>query len=488
MDELWQRRIIREQGRDDYDFSHDKLREGAYISLSNARRRLFHRRVAEALELVYVATLDSVSGQVAVHYEQAGLPQQAFPYYQRAGEVAAMRYAHTDALSSFQHALSLLGDSVIVPSQREQQNSMKASLNESMGNVFHLTGRHDEARQAYQSALACINPSDRIRQARLYRKIASTMEAPESLEEAQRNFTMAEHILGRISAENGPEWWHEWMQVHLDQLLPFYLLARVPEMTAIIGQAQPFVEKYATAAQRANFFIYVALRNLRRDRHLVLEETLSACQTAFMASLETENADEIASTQFWLGGCYLLKGDLEAAEVQLQAALHIGEQIGDVMLQVRCLSFLVMTLRRRGQVELVQQLSERAFPLATSSQFVGYLPHIYAGLGWVAWRKGDLKETRKQSQAALDLGQPLLLFPFQWTALFPLLGVAFVELQYAEAVTYVRLLLSPTQQRLPDVLTSIFEQAVEAWDADHPEDASSLLQEAVAMATELGYL
>ena len=181
VDELWQRRIIREQGREDYDFSHDKLREGAYISLSNARRRLFHRRVAEALEIVYVATLDSVSGQVAVHYEQAGLPQQAFPYYQRAGEVAAMRYAHTDALSSFQHALSLLGDSVIVPSQREQQNSMKASLNESMGNVFHLTGRHDEARQAYQSALASINPSDRIRQARLYRKIASTMEAPESL-------------------------------------------------------------------------------------------------------------------------------------------------------------------------------------------------------------------------------------------------------------------------------------------------------------------
>ncbi len=34
LDELWQRRIVREQGSDAYDFSHDKLREQAYASLS----------------------------------------------------------------------------------------------------------------------------------------------------------------------------------------------------------------------------------------------------------------------------------------------------------------------------------------------------------------------------------------------------------------------------------------------------------------------
>jgi len=488
VDELWQRRIVREQGRDDYDFSHNKLRQAAYSSLSNARRRLFHRRVAEALEVVYAATLDSVSGQVAVHYEQAGLLQQAIPYYQRAGEVAAMRYAHADALASFQHALSLLEATESGVLQKEQQNVQRASLSESLGDVFHLTGRHDEARQAYQSALACIIPSDRIGQARLYRKTASTLEAPESLEEAQHNFTMAEHILGQITAENGSEWWHEWMQVQLDQLLPLYLLARVPEMTAIIEQAQPFVGKYATAAQRANFFLYVALRNLRRDRHLVLEETLSASLDAYAASLETEIPGEIASVQFWLGGIYLLKGKLEAAEEQLQAALHIGKKIGDVTLQVRCLSFLIITFRRRGQVELAQQLSERALALATSNQFSGYLPHIYAGLGWVAWRKGDLKEARKQAQVALDLGQPLLLFPFQWTALLPLLGVALVESRYEEAVSYVRLLISPTQQRVPDALTAVFEEAVEAWDTDQSEEAMSLLRQAIVLAQEEGYL
>ena len=79
LDELWQRRIVREHGADAYDFSHDKLREVAYGSLSAARRRLLHRHVAQALETLHAAELDPVSHQVAAHYERAGLPEQAVP-------------------------------------------------------------------------------------------------------------------------------------------------------------------------------------------------------------------------------------------------------------------------------------------------------------------------------------------------------------------------------------------------------------------------
>ena len=40
LDELWQRHIIREIGTNAYDFSHGKLRDVTYASLSAARRRL----------------------------------------------------------------------------------------------------------------------------------------------------------------------------------------------------------------------------------------------------------------------------------------------------------------------------------------------------------------------------------------------------------------------------------------------------------------
>ncbi len=53
LDELWRRRIVRERGADASDFSHDKIREVAYLALSPARRRHHHLRVAHTLERLH---------------------------------------------------------------------------------------------------------------------------------------------------------------------------------------------------------------------------------------------------------------------------------------------------------------------------------------------------------------------------------------------------------------------------------------------------
>jgi predicted ATPase len=109
LDELWQRRIVREHGANAYDFSHDRIRDVAYAEISPARRRLLHRRVAEALEQTHAGpALDMVSGQVAVHYEQAGVPEKAVPYYRRAGLAARQVYANSEAINHFSRALALL--------------------------------------------------------------------------------------------------------------------------------------------------------------------------------------------------------------------------------------------------------------------------------------------------------------------------------------------------------------------------------------------
>lgn len=108
LDELWQKRIMREQGANTYDFTHDKLREVAYAEASALQRRLLHRRIAQALEAVSARELDAVSGQIASHFERAGLPEQAIPYYQRAAAVAQRVYANEDAIALLVRALELL--------------------------------------------------------------------------------------------------------------------------------------------------------------------------------------------------------------------------------------------------------------------------------------------------------------------------------------------------------------------------------------------
>jgi DNA-binding SARP family transcriptional activator/predicted ATPase len=108
LDELWQRRIVREQGANSYDFSHDLIRDVAYATISPMRRRLLHRRVAQALEHVFASSLDATSSQIAIHYEHAGMPEQAIVYYQRAARAALHVYAYQQAIQFIDKALALL--------------------------------------------------------------------------------------------------------------------------------------------------------------------------------------------------------------------------------------------------------------------------------------------------------------------------------------------------------------------------------------------
>src|SRR5207249_5585907 len=108
LDELWHKRIVHEHGANSYDFTHDKLREVAYAEISAPQRRMLHRSVAHALEALQAEDLDSVSGQLASHYERAGMIEQALPYYQRAAAVAQGMYANEDAISLLSRSLELL--------------------------------------------------------------------------------------------------------------------------------------------------------------------------------------------------------------------------------------------------------------------------------------------------------------------------------------------------------------------------------------------
>ena len=107
VDELWRRRIVREFG-DGYDFSHDLLRETAYAGISPPRRWLLHRRIAQSLELLHPEDADSVAVQLAEQYVQAGRPERAVAYYQRAADVAAGMFAHAEEIRLHEKSLAII--------------------------------------------------------------------------------------------------------------------------------------------------------------------------------------------------------------------------------------------------------------------------------------------------------------------------------------------------------------------------------------------
>jgi DNA-binding SARP family transcriptional activator len=151
LDELWRRRIIRDQGLT-YDFSHDKLRAVALELLSPARRRQLHRAVAEAIAVEFRHNLDAASPRLAAHYDQAGMVEPAIDAYRVAGARAVAVSALDEAVSMFRRALSLLAELAPSPARDALELDIRIALGSPLV-ALEGYGSHG-AHQLYERALA----------------------------------------------------------------------------------------------------------------------------------------------------------------------------------------------------------------------------------------------------------------------------------------------------------------------------------------------
>ena len=126
LDELWRKRIVREQGPNAYDFTHDRLRDVAYGETSAPQRRRLHRKLAEALAELHGQDVGIVSARIAAHFESAGLAERAIPHYVRAAVVAQDVYAHDEAVALVQRGLALLRE--LPASARRDRSELELQL------------------------------------------------------------------------------------------------------------------------------------------------------------------------------------------------------------------------------------------------------------------------------------------------------------------------------------------------------------------------
>jgi predicted ATPase len=88
-----------------YEFDHNKIREVVYYDLSTARRGLYHRQIAETLELLPPSP-DKAS-ILAYHFERGEENEKALTYWMQAGNHALDTYAYQQATQHYERALAL---------------------------------------------------------------------------------------------------------------------------------------------------------------------------------------------------------------------------------------------------------------------------------------------------------------------------------------------------------------------------------------------
>ena len=284
-------------------------------------------------------------------------------------------------------------------------------------------------------------------------------------------------------------WWQEWLEIQLDRMWLRYGRNDVAELSQLVERARAALEQYGTPSQRSRYFFGLVNLAYRQSCYSATEETLANARAGFAAAQASHSINVIADAHFVIGVCYLIHGELQEAEAHLRDGLNLSERTGSVVIQARNLTYLVVTLRRLDRVTEVRARVAEAMSVVAAGQMWEYLATAQANMAWVAYREGDLAGAREQSQAALQIWRELpLVYPFKWTALWPLLGVAIAEGRLADAVEHARALLAPGQQRLPERVTLTLEAVVLADTKSQPEKVHSLLDQAVSQARVEGYL
>ncbi|MFC1526214.1 BTAD domain-containing putative transcriptional regulator [Candidatus Latescibacterota bacterium] len=376
----------------------------------------------------------------------------------------------------------------------EERLHTAVELHEVVGGLMELIGHHEEAVNTYVEALNEVPGDEVLWQARLQRKVGEVRRIQNRHHEALDSLDAAEALVEQGLAESAPEWWQEWVEIQLNRIWLYYRYKRLDhavldETIALAEKTQPVVERYGMPAQRARFLQSLTRTSYRKEQYVTSEQTIDIALSALSASQESRNLSLIGMSQFGLGLSYLWAGKLDESEKPLRAALVLSEQIGDVVLQTRSLTYLSGLHRRRGQIEAVRRLIPQCLHLAEMAHMPEYVAAARANQAWIAWHERDLAGAEADGQEALRMWQSLsFVYALQWTALWPLIGVALARDRTTGAVDHVQALLEPSQQRLPDDLKALLKGAMKQWEEREVEMARTSLRRALGLAQELGYL
>ena len=109
-----------------YQFKHALIQDTAYASLLKRTRQQYHHQIAQVLEQQFAEVIETQPELLAQHYTEAGLPEQALPYWQRAGQQAVGRSANAEAISHLNTGLELL--QTLPDSQEHVQQELQFRL------------------------------------------------------------------------------------------------------------------------------------------------------------------------------------------------------------------------------------------------------------------------------------------------------------------------------------------------------------------------
>ena len=431
-------------------FKHALTHEVAYGSLGQARRRMLHARIVEAIEAFSPDCLAEEVERLAHHALQGMVWDKALTYGRQAGEKAMELSAYSEAVGYFEQALSTLphlseqrdtrvpaldlrlalhpalypsGDHGRLLAYLCEAEALAAALNDTrrLGHVssflaqhFYLMGAHDQAIAAAQRALALATASgDGVLRARAYFMLGRAYEAQgdyrqaidcirqtaAAIKWAQRHERFGHFVLPAVTSR-------AWLAVcHAE-------LGRFAEGRALGAEGLRIAEEVDHPVSCMFAAWGLGLLTLRQGD---LPRALPLLERAIGLGHEAGLPAYLPQTAAALGGAYTLSGRAADAVPLLTQALEQNTATGRGDFQAFCLLALGETHLQAGHLEEPHTLAKRALALAHAHQERGNETYALRLLGDIAARH-DLPEAAQAEahyRQALTLAEELGMHPLQ---------------------------------------------------------------------------
>jgi class 3 adenylate cyclase/tetratricopeptide (TPR) repeat protein len=467
-----------------FRFRHALIQEATYRGMLRRERKYLHGRVAWALESLSEGRFPEVAAVLGRHFAAGGEQQRAAHYFEIAGDHAKAAYANTEAIASFRSALDLVSANPPLYSVAVAQR-----LWDKLGDISGTAGRRNDARYAYQQAIALADPSDTLTLARLHTWLGALETQDRCFEAAPPHFEEAKELLGdnpggrdQATADRWIGLMFAWSEHYRSQSLPAQELTVLEEM-------RPVVEERGSTRQRSENLFLIAKAQAELARYRVSDEVLADMRRAVEMVPDRGQQEGGGWQPLLFGYLGFLKGDVGLAREQAERALAMAEKRSEAQLRAACMFFRPMIEVRAHDIEAVRQLGPVGVEACEAIGFPEWVANAKGTLAWLAYQEGRPDDVLALAAECDELmkaphGPEVFL---NWVRLWPVVGVHLAVGRVGPAIAAARQMLDPSQQRFEDELESLLIASSEAWDAGDPGRAKATLEKALVVAQELRY-
>jgi DNA-binding SARP family transcriptional activator len=367
MEELVRRRVFHGVG-ERFDFTHDRIREVARAGLLAPRRRVLHRRVAEAIEAVYADDLEPHILALGLQYQGAEMWPQAMSYLRRAAAHAFAQSAYREAATCVERALGAASHQPRTPEMLHQMLDLQLQLRTALWPLAE-----------FERIAKCLEEAERL---------------ATSLDDRGR--------LGRIAAFMSVLRW-----VTGDSRAARFLGQRAREV-AVSLEDRPLLVM-------SNHFLGLArflLAEYREAEDVFLENVRMLTLAEKQDPLGAMGSPLIRSNT-WVVVPLAERGAFVAGLAHGRAALELAEAARDpygVVSAGYCLAYLHCL---KGELDVAVPLLERGLALCREREFGVWLPQVTGYLGHAYSRAGRLEDGLSLLERAIDIFDATRAWPFR---------------------------------------------------------------------------